>query len=373
MAYSNTGTPRFFINYLEWLDSIGSGVYGKLNPEDPEEITRIDASIFSTISKSSFSVYPYSNITILFDKFYQAGITPYTLPDKQFFAILGHKFSSESIYWNVIGGGAAGINLSAEVDGFTLYNTGGTLINITGGVGSYIPGESTIKNFFLLDIDEAALMGSVVIGTYYDMPHSPDLKLTMTREMDGVKRIRTRGGADLVNHKYIKPAMWGDAGAWELYSGTPNQALSRSGRRVWDLSFSYLQDSDLFPMLSSLNPYESTSASGEVYSELGYSFWNRIDPMGGGMQQIWGQEIFEYFEEPATTWHLDNTLLDSNNFYSQVIHKTNGGQLPFIFQPDKDNNNPDGFAICKFDMKSFKFEQVANGIYNIKLKIREVW
>ena len=58
---------------------------------------------------------------------------------------------------------------------------------------------------------------------------------------------------------------------------------------------------------------------------------------------------------------------------SEVIRKTNGGQLPFIFQPDKDNNNPDQFAIAKFDMKSFKFEQVANGVYNVKLKIREVW
>ena len=49
------------------------------------------------------------------------------------------------------------------------------------------------------------------------------------------------------------------------------------------------------------------------------------------------------------------------------------GNLPFIFQPDSNNNNPDQFAICKFDMKEFKFEQVANGVYNVKLKIREVW
>ena len=66
-------------------------------------------------------------------------------------------------------------------------------------------------------------------------------------------------------------------------------------------------------------------------------------------------------------------LMGGNSFYNQVIHKTNGGQLPFIFQPDKNNNNSDSFAICKFDMDSFEFDQVANGVYNIKLKIREVW
>ena len=68
-------------------------------------------------------------------------------------------------------------------------------------------------------------------------------------------------------------------------------------------------------------------------------------------------------------------ILTDDNFFSQVIHKTNGGQLPFIFQPDggaNGNNNPDQFAICKFD-SGFKFEQVANGVYNVKLKIREVW
>ena len=73
---------------------------------------------------------------------------------------------------------------------------------------------------------------------------------------------------------------------------------------------------------------------------------------------------------PTDEDYYDRTLLRHDNFYSQVIHKTNGGQLPFIFQPDSNDHN---YAICKFDMKSFKFSQVANGVYNMKLKIREVW
>jgi len=105
---------------------------------------------------------------------------------------------------------------------------------------------------------------------------------------------------------------------------------------TWNLSFSYLQDSDVFPDVSNLNNYEVS----------GYSDGDNVTL---------------------------NTLLNEDTFYSQVIHKTNGGQLPFIFQPDSSNNNPDGFAICKFDMKSFLFKQVANGVYNIKMKIREVW
>ena len=79
------------------------------------------------------------------------------------------------------------------------------------------------------------------------------------------------------------------------------------------------------------------------------------------------------------------TLLDDDTFYSQVIHKTNGGQLPFIFQPDAPrlnastglyeggNNNPDNFAIAKLDMKSFTFSQVSMNTYNCKIRIKEVW
>ena len=67
---------------------------------------------------------------------------------------------------------------------------------------------------------------------------------------------------------------------------------------------------------------------------------------------------------------LDKTILTDDNFYSQVIHKTNGGQLPFIFQPNKDDNT--NFAIAKID-SGFTFEQVANGVYNVKMTIREVW
>ena len=66
-------------------------------------------------------------------------------------------------------------------------------------------------------------------------------------------------------------------------------------------------------------------------------------------------------------------LLTDDNFFSQVIHRTKGGQLPFLFQPNSSNNNPDGFAIAKIVGGSMDTKQVANGVYSMKLKIREVW
>ena len=64
-------------------------------------------------------------------------------------------------------------------------------------------------------------------------------------------------------------------------------------------------------------------------------------------------------------------IISDDNFYSQVIHKTNGGQLPFIFQPNKDDNT--NFAIAKFDQNSFTLQQTAPNLYSVKCRIKEVW
>ena len=191
-------------------------------------------------------------------------------------------------------------------------------------------------------------LGSFLYGTYYEMPHSPDLNLSLSYDYSGIKEITTRGGASLSNSFYSKPPNWGELGAWELKpAGTNYPNLSSSGRRIWDLSFSYLDDGDVFG---------SNSAYGKL--DLG-SVWY--------LQQT--EEDRYDTDDVADGKHTYN-LLDDDNFYSQVIHKTNGGQLPFIFQPNKDDNT--NFAIAKID-SDFTFEQVANGVYNVKMKIREVW
>ena len=132
--------------------------------------------------------------------------------------------------------------------------------------------------------------------------------------------------------------------AWQLGPSKPNY---RTGRRVWDLSFSYLSDTDVFPINASTSQINITSD--------GYN--TTIDPV-----DINTNEDFFFTK-----------VLDGTDFYSQVWNKTLGNALPFIFQPDKDNANLDQFAICKFVGDSLTYNQVANNVYNIKLKIEEVW
>ena len=371
MAYSNIGTPRFIIDWLQWYRSLGlmksintdEDQYNTLYPyywnaPDPWNTEYAASYISSTIGLNPTHNHTFTgvddpetygswDVRIPMDE-------SFPIQDCNIVGVLGHNIATTGggiTFGYYHDDGVRGASLTddfqvnitstdssdafyADHDGFSFCSCDGS------SDSSNLPLNDHLRIMLrFIDNYETAVYkpGSLLWGRYYDMPHSPDLKLTLRREMDGVKRIRTKGGADLVNYKYIKPAKWGDASAWELYTGTPtNQALSRVGRRTWDLSFSYLQDSDIFPDVSSLTNY-------------GTSGYSDTDPIS------------------------DNTLLDEDTFYSQVIHKTNGGQLPFIFQPDPSNSNPDGFAICKFDMKSFQFRQVANGVYNITLKIREIW
>ena len=349
MAYQNVGTPRFYVNVLEWLAS-----NMKLTGYSGGGDTPID------YFDNHFRTLPV-NVEPPFERI-RYDIPAGVLNEKSFFAILGlsrtassmtipvgngwefvsnHQESSPIINCNNLGGQWYG-----DYDGFAIGSFPGAGYNDEGDF-VYIPSIG-------MRFDDVSEIGSVVLGTYYDMPHSPDLKLTLTREYGGIKHIETKGGASLSNAFYTKPPAWGELGAWELsgqapdgYVPTYTKELSRSGRRVWDLSFSYLDDGDVFGSNQSLARYEWTSQDVSVYGE----------DLGLTVHSV--QNAFAY------------NILTDDNFYSQVIHKTNGGQLPFIFQPDSSDNT--NFAICKLDMNSFKFDQVANGVYNMKLKIREVW
>ena len=69
--------------------------------------------------------------------------------------------------------------------------------------------------------------------------------------------------------------------------------------------------------------------------------------------------------------YLLYNMNEDDSFIAQVWNKTLGGALPFIFQPDSDNY--DDFYICKFDKDKLKVNQSAYRVYDISLKIVQVW
>ena len=150
-----------------------------------------------------------------------------------------------------------------------------------------------------------------------------------------------------------RPADWGGGGAWQMdkYPQTP---VFRNARRSWDLSFSYMSDTDAFPVNAN-SSYQYNTSDG-YYTEN-----NTPNPTSG----------FVALNTSLGEFH--SNILTGSDFFSVVWYKTLGNALPFVFQPDNTNNNPDQFAICKFVNDSLQYEQVALNVYNIKLKIEEVW
>ena len=205
--------------------------------------------------------------------------------------------------------------------------------------------------------------GSWTMGSYFDFPHSPELNLTQSIEMGGLTKQQSVIGGSISNSMQT-PNMWGELGAWELgrheYWWDPStwvegiSTVGKIGKRVWNLSFSYLESKDTLP----INALGGSIADMED-DPAGYT--EGTDYYEGSLSDIFG------------TSGNPLGVLNGEDFFSAVWNKTLGAHLPFIFQPDKDNNNPDQFAICKFDQKSLQVKQVANHVYNIKLKIREVY
>ena len=334
MARQNVGTPRFYVDILQWLKSQGalSPVSSQWEEDNLLDLIGINPSESKQLIPSS-----ENNNTNIDDTFVYETNAPFKklMPNnKNFFMVLGHNLASAkaSIYTHEQDSSSDSVATSGlinyssdsvtENDGFSI------------SIGNDAHDVDTVGISFRLDAIEEAYsdnikIGSVLYGSYYDMPHSPDLNLKLRYEYDGVKTIQTKSGATISNALYTKPADWGSQGAWQL-GGKQNY---RTGRRTWDLSFSYLSADGIMPLNAGNSQYSTSEESGLFTSNI----------------------------------------LDGTDFFSQVWNRTIGGALPFIFQPDNNNNNPDQFAICKFAQNSLNYEQVAPNVYNIKLKIEEVW
>ena len=346
MAFQNiTGTPRFYIDATTWLRSIGAGWEQYSGVEFP--------------GRPPFYGLNPTNPFIFHETGNQAGLYFVSTDDipslnLNFFAVLGHDFGYNAGYSQVrfeIGKGADR-DLIQTTTALNWNENTGTMANATEYSGYSIAHfdkyEKEFSAFaFLVDYAPSGVtrhqkIGKIAVGTYFDLPRSPDLRLTMSRESGGTKHLRTKNGSYFSNSFHHTPPLWGDAPPWELYQGLPDQnnLLFSRGRRIWDLNWSFLQNDALFPMLNSVFPYESTSADGDIYSS-------------------------------GDNWPDGNMINDANSFYNLVVHRLNGGELPFIFQQDNSNNRD--YAIAKLDMKSFKITQQSSGLYSLKLKIREVW
>ena len=351
---TQTHIPRFFINTTEWLSELLGeenvivflqdllpDLYSKLN------YRTIPTDFITTTKSSHFGIQIINddNTTVDINKL---------LSSNTFFAILGYnKIPSTSpsfgftepfglvdliinINSNFSSFGAQGGRFNIPQEGFSL------IVQDENGVHSWNDATNSIT---IYSSNTPYYTGSAILGTYYTMTSSPNLSITTGREYPSKTEIITHNGSSISNTLWDGTPSWGNLPAWELNNfgeSMHTKKLSRSGRRFWDINFSYLFDDKLWGSNQSIY-------SGDMFTETNY---DSTDIVNGN---------FNY------------NLLTDMNFFSQVWHKTISGSLPFIFQPNIENSNSDDFFMTRFVENSLKVKQTSANVFDISLKLKESW
>ena len=226
-----------------------------------------------------------------------------------------------------------------------------------------------------LDSTNASLMagvGAVSYGSVYDMPLPADLQMNITYEF-GNDKIDTLAGKTFINRNWFQKPKWVNYQApWSLDSSEssslinnnnpmPESDLRKAGRRVYELTFSFLSDDDVF----ATNPNVTTD----------------------GMQNNeFAGDTMSYVPEDSNNTHLNLvgntgitgtddilTIYNDNSIFSQLVQKTAGFSIPFIFQPNKNYARPDGFMYAVVDQNAISIEQIGVNLFRTSLRIKEVW
>ena len=371
MAYSGTKEPRFYIDEIQYLLSLGFDFEKYYEDNNFENIN--EEKMFTYLDDTSlFGMHPENQKSISLVNNGVVFVLPTIFGNLEgnnigrYNAFLNHKFEGRV---NSIDSTFAWVEASDNsvyiAEDFSILN-GDSQVPILNGcsISGSTPENENFnppnKNMFkyipvyfnpILYTEDNLKVGSISNGIYYDL-RSPDLDLELTIEFDGFNRTQTLGGSTITSIRYSGSPWWYDTDAnktepWAV--GDTGVLTKRNGRRVWNLKFSYLSDTDIFASNNMSNNYyehSSSDSTDSAYNDAGDLSDDAND--------------FRY------------TLEEDNSFMAQVINRIGNGQR-FIFQPDKNNNNPDQFAICMLDMDEFNVTQVAHRTYNFDLKIREVW
>jgi len=344
MANMNIRKPRFYVDRVNYLlnrgrsisqsceiqtTSTGNNTVGLRSGSVVADLIDMKPLNQATFETSESATTQADTVVTRFDFAFGSYRT-------NFIAILNHNMKSADAKFKV------GYGTEAQVE--TIGFTGGTVITPTvalnGTVGSNIvtpqsDGHTLItftsagssdwgiqfegsdgSNF---DGTNDLKIGCILIGEYYDMPHSPDLSVKRSIKFDKAKIQESLGGQRYSNMSSYGKIYSSDQSKSPFHDYTSNGERGMYGGRIsYDMKFSYLNSTDIMPD--------------------DYSSFN------------------------------DNSVVDD------IWSATHGSHTPFIFTQDGSATLPHSesdYLFARFAQNSLDMTQVAPDVFNIAMKIEE--
>ena len=382
MARQNVGNPKFYIDLLSYYAHSGIVKGVGVHSSEGSHLVGGEAHFPELLGLNPSH---FLDTTLTYDPSltFRVELTdgvyfPQGASDKFFFGFLGHNFGAANIQPPEVNtysyDGEPNAHIAPDSTDITYSNLcnlySEDAIEYNGWSLAEFSGMGYETHTYVIDFDletaisadKRTILGSLCFGSVFQMPHSPDLSLTVSREFDGIKYQTSKGGSTLSQVHYSSASNWAGHPAWDLSTSNTTTYINNNfreprqpnkGRRTWNLKFSYIDSDNLFPITEGLNRANPTDSS--TNPDAGYDSSNFL-PAG---HDLAGDFDYGYQRD--------------SSFISRFLHYTIGGALTFIFQPDGNNNSPDQWALCKLDQDSISFKQVAHNVYDVSLKIMEVW
>ena len=349
MSYNRIATPRIYLDQISHNLATGfktaSSHSMKTDAVSPATVTPTSGSF-----EDLFDLRPSNYVTVAantrgFNIDIDTGFSNSVLAENNFLAILGHNFEEASARFRLLHdddsafGSVEVVTLSgnytnlvnaplANTSYCTPVNNGWSLITWTEDStnNQYYRIEVTDDGGVDSDYDDPVSIGAIMLGEYIDLPNSPDLDVGFSIDYEGSKLLTSAGGSSFAASSYLGSPAWVKTNPWVIAAeASENQdtKISRHyGRRSYDMSFSYVADTNLF--------------QSNMHSAHG-------------------------------------AMIDGSDLYSQFYHKTLGQHLPFLFTIDGASTSEGDYGLYRLADGGLNTRQVAHQAWNTSLSLVESW
>lgn len=257
----------------------------------PSSVVSIQANGVSTGSNITdlVAMHPQATTSIDTDAESTDAIISFDLQqesDVNFLAILNHNLYTAGAKIVVYHHTAAitAINIGSATTVTTTAQVGSMSSGTFSANGSHVMTfTSAFKRYWAITLQEVgatftadAIMGSVMLGTYWDAPYAPDLQVARAVVHDGLKIEETRGGKRYGSVGWVTGSEGNSLpyGAPFRTEGLDTSLHHFSGRREYGMTFSRIADTSLD---------QSDWSQGHMGDGTGTCKWRDIiSLMGGG-------------------------------------------------------------------------------------------